>query len=188
MGALFLASKVEESAARLTYLVTVYDYLLRRTRGQATFPPLDSFSQRAYDMKNELIAAEMHILKQLGFNVHVQLPYGLMINYLRILDLEDHEKVAGRAWNYLNDGLRTSIYATHPPNTIACAAIWLACRDEQVKLPVTPGNAWWLLFDADEVDFKNAAGQIRRLYYRKLERKRLPLYASEMDAWLPRKS
>lgn len=50
------------------------------------------------------IAAEMQILRKLGFIVHVQLPYNLMINYLRILDLEDNEVITKRAWNYLNDG------------------------------------------------------------------------------------
>ncbi|KAI9025260.1 cyclin-like protein [Phycomyces nitens] len=180
MGALFLAAKVEENAVRLTHLVTVYDYLIRRARGQSTFPPLDSFSQKAYDMKNLMITAEMQILKRLGFNVHVELPYGLMINYLRILSLEEHPTVPGRAWNYLNDGLRTNIYVTHPPSTIACAAIWLACRDQQVKLPVSPGSEWWLLFDTQAEDFKNAAGQIRRLYYQKLDRRSLPLYPKEI--------
>ncbi|KAI7866433.1 cyclin-like protein [Spinellus fusiger] len=184
MGALFLASKLEESPVRLTNIVVVYDYLLRHARNQSTYPPLDSFSQRAYDMKNLMITAEMQILKQLGFNVHVQLPYGLMINYLRILDLEEHPTVPSRAWNYLNDGLRTNIYVTHSSESIACAAIWLACRDEQVKLPVTPGSEWWLLFDTSLNNFKVAASNIRRLYYKKLDRQSLPFYPKEVEEWL----
>lgn len=50
------------------------------------------------------IAAEMQILRKLGFIVQVQLPYNLMINYLRVLGLEDHEAISRKAWNYLNDG------------------------------------------------------------------------------------
>lgn len=53
-----------------------------------------------------LITGEMQILKRLAFNVHVELPYGLMINYLRILGLEEDAGVAGRSWNYLNDGYK----------------------------------------------------------------------------------
>ncbi|KAG2226034.1 hypothetical protein INT45_002500 [Circinella minor] len=180
MGALFLASKVEESFTRLSYMVSVYDNLLRRIRKQPTYPPLDAFSQRAYDLKNMIITGEMQILKKLGFNVHVQLPYGLMINYLRILDLEEDEKVAGRAWNYLNDGLRSNVYATYDPATIACAAIWLACRDQAIKLPPD----WFSLFDTDFENVINAAGQIRRVYYIKLDREHLPLYTDEMNQWL----
>ncbi|KAI8143483.1 cyclin-like protein [Fennellomyces sp. T-0311] len=180
MGALFLGSKVEESFTRLTYVVAVYDYLLRKARNQPTYPPLDAFSQRAYDLKNMIITGEMQILKRLGFNVHVQLPYGLMINYLRILGLEEDETVAGRAWNYLNDGLRSTVYATYEPATIACAAIWLACRDQAIKLPPD----WYLLFDTDLENVVNAAGQVRRVYYTKLDRERLPLYSNEMGKWL----
>jgi hypothetical protein len=122
------------------------------------------------------IAAEMQILRQLGFIVHVQLPYNHMINYLRILGLEDDEDISKRAWNYLNDGLRTTIYVTYEPPTIACAAIWLACREQGIALPASPGKEWWLLFDVSAVNFKNAAAHIRRLYYRKLDRQHLPLY------------
>lgn len=45
MGALFLASKVEESFVRLSFVVDVYDYLLRRAKGEPTHPTLDQFSQ-----------------------------------------------------------------------------------------------------------------------------------------------
>jgi hypothetical protein len=104
MGSLFLASKLEECFIRMTHLITVYDILIRRLHDQSTKIPLDAFSQRAYHLKNMAIAAEMQILRKLGFIVHVQLPYNLMINYLRILGLEDDEVVAKNSWNYLNDG------------------------------------------------------------------------------------
>lgn len=45
MGAVFLAAKVEESFTRLSYVVTVFDHLLRRTRNEPMYPPLDQFSQ-----------------------------------------------------------------------------------------------------------------------------------------------
>ncbi|KAI8368446.1 cyclin-like protein [Choanephora cucurbitarum] len=176
MGALFLASKLEECFVRMTHLITVYDLLTRRIKNQSIKTPLDAFSQKAYTMKDMAIAAEMQILRKLGFIVHVQLPYNLMINYLRILGLEEHRAITRRAWNYLNDGLRTTIYVTHEPSTIACAAIWLACLEESVKLPTDLGKEWWLLFDVDSVHFKNAAAHIKRLYYRKLDKANLPLY------------
>ncbi|CAO3703974.1 unnamed protein product [Rhizopus stolonifer] len=171
----------------MTHLITVYDMLIRRARKESTEIPLDAFSQRGYSFKNMVTTAEMQILRKLGFHVHVQLPYNLMINYLRILGLEDDEIVAKRAWNYLNDGLRTNIYATHESPTIACASIWLTCRDEQIKLPCVIGKEWWLLFDVDHINFKHAAGHIKRLYYRKLDRPCLPIYKEEVENWLNKK-
>jgi hypothetical protein len=50
-----------------------------------------------------MLAKEMEILVSLGFNVHVQLPYALLIHYLRLLSLESDEEVTQCAWSYLND-------------------------------------------------------------------------------------
>lgn len=76
--------------------------------------------------------------------------------------------------------LRTCVYAVYDPPTIACAAIWLACRDQGVKLP----NNWWLLFDTEAADFQVVAAKIRTLYYAKLDRARLPLTPTELEDWL----
>ncbi|KAI8093431.1 cyclin-L1 [Halteromyces radiatus] len=184
MGALFLASKVEESTIRMTHLITVYDHLIRLAQKRSTSSPLDAFSQRAYDLKAKTITAEMYILKQLGFNVQVQLPYSLMINYLRILGLEDHESVPTRAWNYLNDSLRTILHVAYTPQVIAVTSIWLSCRDEHIKLPIDPGHEWWLLFDVKENDIKTAAARIRRLYYQPLDRENLPLTIQQVKDWI----
>lgn len=55
-------------------------------------------------MREGLIRSEMELLRHSGFNVHVQLPYALMINYLKILTLDSHHGLAQKAWSYLNDG------------------------------------------------------------------------------------
>ncbi|CAG8722235.1 26490_t:CDS:2, partial [Racocetra persica] len=93
-----------------------------------------------YEMKEALTVAEMQILKKLGFNVHVQLPYGLMVNYLKVLELTEHETIPQKAWGYLNDA--------HVTNKRLL--IWLAARVAQVKLPTSP--AWWELFDSELED------------------------------------
>lgn len=45
MGALFLASKLEECFVRMTHLITVYDLIIRKMKGQSIKVPLDAFSQ-----------------------------------------------------------------------------------------------------------------------------------------------
>lgn len=61
------------------------------------------FAQEFYDAKDAMVVAEMQILKRLGFNVHVQLPYGTMVNYLQVLGLASDENVPQSCWDYLND-------------------------------------------------------------------------------------
>jgi hypothetical protein len=51
MGALFLASKLEECFIRMTHLITVYDLIIRKMKGQSIKLPLDAFSQ----VRNPLI-------------------------------------------------------------------------------------------------------------------------------------
>lgn len=113
MGALYLASKLEECPLRIRDLINVYDLLLQRTTYALTPPtaadpsfryaPMSYFGNTFYDLKDAVVVAEMQILKRLGFNVHVGLPYGTLINYLRVLGLMNHRDACARAWGYLND-------------------------------------------------------------------------------------
>lgn len=160
MGALFLASKLEETPRRLRDFINVFDYLLCRARHSAKhnpglrsqqlrrarrepgtsqskdggrsegaseargrslaerqhrsaagsdmppfqYKPMTYFASGFYDAKDALVIAEMQLLKRLGFQVQVNLPYATMINYLQLLGLTDAALgVAQHAWSVLND-------------------------------------------------------------------------------------
>jgi hypothetical protein len=111
MGALHLASKIEEAQLRMRDLINVYDLLLRRmehslsNRPNAEFrySPMSYFGSTFYSFKDALVFAEMQILKRLGFNTQVVLPYGTLVNYLRVLGLARREDASTKAWGYLND-------------------------------------------------------------------------------------
>ncbi|KAJ1982815.1 hypothetical protein H4R34_001583 [Dimargaris verticillata] len=166
MGCLFLASKVEESPRKIKDIINVFDYVIKKQRQhhhqQSAITPLEPFSQMFYDLKNGVTIAELQILRHLSFNVQVQLPYGLLVNYLQCLRLTSHSRVPQMAWNYLNDGLRTCIYVCYQPTTIACAVIFLAARQGQVKLPTKP--AWWVVFGASLPDLYHISGHLLSLY------------------------
>lgn len=115
MGALYLASKLEECPIRMRDLINVYDLLLQRNthtlavrttnpnKSEFKYAPMSYFGNTFYDLKDALVVAEMQVLKRLGFHVNVVLPYGTLVNYLRVLGLTSHEEVCTRAWGYLND-------------------------------------------------------------------------------------
>ena len=110
MGALYLASKLEECPIRMRDLINVYDLLLQQATHSSQqkhtefkFTPMSYFGNTFYDLKDALVVAEMQILKRLGFHVNVVLPYGTLVNYLRVLGLTSKEDVCSRAWGYLND-------------------------------------------------------------------------------------
>ncbi|WVR07480.1 hypothetical protein IAU60_004522 [Kwoniella sp. DSM 27419] len=115
-----------------------------------------------WEWKDAITAAEMQILKRLGFNMQVDLPYSHMINYLKILDLVFEDDVAQRCWSILNDMLLTPAYAIHPPHTLACASILLATRQLRIPLP----DGWHILFDAEWDDIWSCCGHVMSVWSR----------------------
>ncbi|KAF9453295.1 cyclin-like protein [Macrolepiota fuliginosa MF-IS2] len=196
MGALFLASKLEECPIRMRDLINVYDVLLQRaahTIGPKAdtpfkYHPMSYFGTAFYDLKESLVVAEMQILKRLGFNVHVVLPYGTLINYLQVLGLIKQENACTKAWGYLNDAFQTPVYALYQIPTIVCAAILLTIRHLNISLPSEAPNCWWELFDACWEDMWNVCGYIMRLYRERpeAEQKRVLGLVSKKDVrrWL----
>ena len=116
MGALYLSSKLEECPVRMRDLINVYDLLLQRaahTVASASFThsppefkyaPMSYFGNTFYDLREALVVSEMQILKRLGFDVQVVLPYGTLVNYMRLLGLTSRNEAVSMAWGYLNDG------------------------------------------------------------------------------------
>jgi hypothetical protein len=101
--------------------------------------------------RNVLMRMETVILRGLGFQTHVALPYTLAINYLQALDAlsgSTSSELAQRVFEHLNTGLLSpqSIYLTFQPAALATAAIYFAAREVGVKLPDTE---WWEVFDVD---------------------------------------
>ena len=119
-GTLLLACKLVEVALSFREMLLVFDYL---------------YGRRADDARDAVLTAEMQVLKRLGFHVHVELPYALMINYLQTMGIL-HATIASKhapirvkcvqvAWNYLSDALQTPVYCLFPVHTIACSSIYL---------------------------------------------------------------
>lgn len=116
---------------------------------------------------------ELQILKRLGFNMQVDLPYSHVVNYLRILDLVFEGDIAQRCWSILNDAwvaiffaklthrsLLTPLYAQQPPHVLAVTSILLATRLERIALP----EGWYLLFDVEWEDIWQSCGRIMELW------------------------
>jgi len=152
----YLVSKLSATPQTPRNIVNVYAYLRQHpvvTNGSAVVDAAayyvsegDYLSQRARMMKHEAI-----ILRVLGFETHIALPYTLCINYMQALEIFQYpsgKAVAKRAFEHLNTALLNPqlLYLTHQPPQLATAAIYLAARECSVKLPE---DDWWEVFDTD---------------------------------------
>ncbi|GAA6055643.1 hypothetical protein JCM3770_003392 [Rhodotorula araucariae] len=176
MGALFLASKLEEAPLRIRDIVNCYSYLdsLVTYCSKAPYPPassyesyapMDYFATEFYDLKDAMVIAEMQILKRLGFQTQSGLPYGHLVNYLQVLELAGENDLVRRCWGFCNDMLQTAAPALYPQGTLALAAIYLATRlsTPPIALPLAP-VPWWTHFDTTEDEIVDVATMLLRLY------------------------
>lgn len=162
MGSIYLASKVEEKPCRIRDVINVFHHI-KQVRAQRTISPL-IVDQNYIEMKNQVIKAERRILKELGFCVHVKHPHKLIVVYLQLLQYEKNRQLMQLAWNYMNDALRTDVFMRFPPETIACACIYLTAR--KIGLPLPNNPHWFLLFKVTEEDIREVCVRILQLYKR----------------------
>ncbi|KAI9292469.1 cyclin-L1 [Neoconidiobolus thromboides FSU 785] len=163
MGSLFLAGKLEETPISFNKIIMSFDYIVKLTRELKNYLETPHGIE-GLEMKDCLLEGEMVLLRELGFNVRVQQPYVLMINYMQLLALHDNIDLVQKAWNYLNDSLKTIVYVSYDPSTIACAAIELACRESDIALPGNP--LWYEVFEARKQDVEIVMGYMKRIYTR----------------------
>lgn len=136
----------------MEYLSSLGSRYLDAAKGDENIQPEWKLSEGDYERaRARLFSIESHILRVLGFETHVALPYTLCINYLQTLDLfNSHggDLVAKRAFAHLNTALLSPqlLYLTHQPTALATAAIYLGAREMEVKLPEC---SWWEVFDVD---------------------------------------
>lgn len=160
-AALYLAAKPSAKPISPRSTLVVFEYLCALQGDYAAVADgsksLDDIPACLTEGKYEagraqLYQTEAHILRVLGFQTQVALPYALCINYMQTLDVfhaaASAPTLAKRTFAYLNTALLSPqmLHLTHQPSTIATAAIYLAAREVGVKLPETE---WWEVFDVD---------------------------------------
>ena len=132
----------------------------------------------------------------LGFQTHVALPYTLCINYLQTLDISssiEGPAVSKRAFAHLNSALLSPqlLYLAHQPSALATAAIYIAAREMNVKLPEAN---WWEVFDVDREELGFLVVALRSVVsYAKEERQawagmKVPLTVQQLRSEMERRS
>ncbi|KAI9866283.1 MAG: hypothetical protein M1813_001405 [Trichoglossum hirsutum] len=139
-----------------------------------------------------LLRTEAQVLRVLGFQTHVALPYTLAINYLQALDVfggDSGSGLAQRTFAHLTSALMSPqlLYLTHQPPALATAAIYLAAREMGMRLPA---EDWWEVFDVDReelgflvVALKSMEG-FARSEQDKWQRKEVPMTVGDVEGEL----
>lgn len=163
MACIFVAGKVEECHRRARDVVNVFYWILHRLEDPThhRFALLGYVSDEYYRWRDRLTKMEMILLRELAFRVQPWHPAGLVVNYLRALEIED-QKLAQLSVNYMNDGMASVACICYQPPVMACAAIGLAVSDLSVNLPDNP--PWFEVFDVKKLEMVHCMQLINDVY------------------------
>ena len=206
-ASLYMMAKLSATPQSPRNVLNVYTYLLstidRLSDEIDPSSPPDPPQPESYYLseggyvaqRQGLMKTEAHILRVLGFETHVALPYTLAINYLQALDVfgeangDKGPSLSARTFAHLTTCLASPQlpYLTHQPAALASAAIYLGARETATKLPA---EEWWQVFDVDREELGFLVVAMRSMpgfaqaEARKWARKRIPMTVDDVETVL----
>ncbi|KLJ07511.1 hypothetical protein EMPG_17027 [Blastomyces silverae] len=158
-ASLYLMAKLSFTPISPRSIINVFAFLLSPEASPLDFtnpqpssgkpiPEAHYVSEGSYQAERlALMKMETTVLRTLAFNTHVTLPHTIALTYLQTLGTSS-TAVSKRVFEHLNAALLSPqlLYLTHQPNALAVSAIYLAAREEGVKLV---DDEWWEVFDVD---------------------------------------
>lgn len=158
---MFLAGKVEETP-KLLQNVLFMSYEIRHKREKKAVERMKQ--KEVYEHEKErVLLAESLVLTTLDFDLNIIHPYKRLVTAVKQLKIAENS-LAQVAWNFLNDGLRTSLCLQYEAHHIAAGGIFLAAKFLKIKLPTDGEKPWWQELEVTARQLEDVSNQMLALY------------------------
>eukprot|EP00250_Pteridium_aquilinum_P006985 c16792_g1_i1 orf=969-2129(-) len=158
---MFLAGKVEETPKLLQNVLFV-SYEIRHKRDKSAVERIKQ--KEVYNHERErVLLAESLVLRTLDFDLNIIHPYKRLVTAVKKLKIVENS-LAQVAWNFLNDGLRTSLCLQYEAHHIAAGGIFLAAKFLKIKLPTDGEKPWWQELEVTARQLEDVSNQMLELY------------------------
>eukprot|EP00466_Bigelowiella_natans_P019779 jgi/Bigna1/75814/fgenesh1_pg.37_\ len=129
---LFFANKIEGTKMKLDRLLDFFNYILWKGRRRPR-----TNSPEFLDFRAKIISTEKRLMEALEFDFTVKRPHKILKNVMlkmfgdQIKTDKTLRNIGVWASNFINDSIKSKLCLTHPSQTIALAALYLAFKHQR---------------------------------------------------------
>jgi cyclin T len=162
---LLLATKVTEVRRELFEVLTRLSYEVQHEKADPATAELIKDPQFFQQRKQLLLKGEHLVLSTLNFDLNIETPYKTLVSAHKKFNVERwHSQFSQVSWNFVNDGLMTTVCLQYEPRQVAGAAFFLASKFLHVQLPLDTENPWLREFDLSLLQLQDVCCQLLKLY------------------------
>ena len=141
-------------------------------QNQQTQEQFEEFSKtidkkKILDKKEKFCDAEVHILKMIGYDLEIDLPYRYLDEFTKKYEVIPSANIFMKiSKNFVNDTFRTTLCLYYPPHIIALAGLHLTQVYLGDMLQDFNGKKWFKFFseETSEEEIKQAAEHLKEFY------------------------
>ncbi|KAI4271522.1 MAG: hypothetical protein LQ337_005946 [Flavoplaca oasis] len=158
---IFLASKIEEDCRKMKELVVACVRVAQKDSRKL----VDEQDKEYWRWKDNILHNEDVLLEALCFDLTLEPPYKVLVEYLNRFGKSDHRRLRNSAWAFINDSCMTTLCLQFSSRTIAASALYAAAKHCHTEIfDDDAGRPWWEVIGIDIKTIKQACNTLAAVY------------------------
>ncbi|KAL8887148.1 MAG: hypothetical protein Q9215_005245 [Flavoplaca cf. flavocitrina] len=158
---IFLATKIEEDCRKMKELVVACVRVAQKDSRKL----VDEQDKEYWRWKDNILHNEDVLLEALCFDLTLEPPYKVLVEYLDRFGKSDHRRLRNSAWAFINDSCMTTLCLQFSSRAIAASALYAAAKHCHTEIfDDNAGRPWWQVIGIDIKTIKQACNTLAAVY------------------------